>query len=139
MAATIRFYVKKLPGCELKESRVRTWRNAYTRELQARRRGGDTTVTELAEKKRGRPCLIGDELDKQVRDYLTTLRSHGAVVNTAIAVSCAEGIIINKDSNLLASNGGHIVLTSTGERICSVIWALTSEEPAKVSMRILQN
>lgn len=68
-------------------------------------------MTELAEKKRGRPCLIGDELDKQVRGYLTTLRSHGAVVNTAIAVSCTEGIIKNKDSNLLASNGGHIVLT----------------------------
>ena len=112
VAATIRFYIKKLPDCELKESSVRTRRNAYTRELQARRRScGDTTVTELVEKKRGRPCLIGEKLDKQVRDYLTTLRSHGAVVNTAIAVSCAEGIIKNKDSNLLASNGGHIVLT----------------------------
>ena len=68
-------------------------------------------MTELVEKKRGRPCLIGAKLDKQVRDYRTTLRSHGAVVNTAIAVRCSEGIIKNKDSNLLVSNGGHIVLT----------------------------
>ena len=47
----------------------------------------------------------------QVRAYLTSLRDHGAVVNTAIAISCAEGIVKNKDSNLLASNGGHIVLS----------------------------
>ena len=32
-------------------------------------------------------------------------------MNTAIAISCAEGIIMNRDSRLLASNGGHILLT----------------------------
>ena len=63
VAATIRFYAKRL---ELKESSVRTWRNVYTRELQKKRReGGDVTVTELAEKKRGRPYLLGDELDSR--------------------------------------------------------------------------
>ena len=92
VAATIRFYAKRLPDLELKESSVRTCRNVYIRELQKKRRdGGDVTVTKLTEKKRGRPYLLGDELDKQVRDYLTSLRSHGAVVNTAIAVSIAEG------------------------------------------------
>lgn len=39
------------------------------------------------------------------------MRVNGAAVNTAIAVACAEGIIKNHDSNLLASNGGHITLT----------------------------
>ena len=46
----------------------------------------------------------------QVRAYLTALRANGAVVNTAIAIGCAEGIVKSNDSNLLASNGGHIIL-----------------------------
>lgn len=34
------------------------------------------------------------------------------MVNTTIAIGCAEGIIRNKDSNLHAANG-HIVLTKS--------------------------
>ena len=49
----------------------------------------------------------------QVRAYLKALRANVAVVNTAIAIGCAEGIIRNKDSNLLAANGGHIALTKS--------------------------
>ena len=50
----------------------------------------------------------------------------------AIVVSYAEGIIKNKDSNLLASNGGHVVLTKYwGKNLLShKLWALSSEEPA---------
>ena len=44
----------------------------------------------------------------QVREYLNALR---AVVNTAIAIACAEGIVSSKDSNLLSCNGGHISLS----------------------------
>ena len=48
------------------------------------------TVTGPPEKKRGRPFLLGNELDKQIRDYLTSLSTHGAVVNTAIGM-CRRG------------------------------------------------
>ena len=111
VAATIRFYAKKFPN--LKESSVRTWKSAYTLEIKKRRREGhdDLSVKTLPEKKKGRPLLLGDELEMQVRAYLTTLRENGAVVNTAIAIACAEGIVTSKDSNLLASKGGHIALT----------------------------
>ena len=107
VAATMRFYAKKFV---LKESSRRTWRNTYTRELHSKK--DDITALKcLPEKKRGRPYLLGEELHKQVRAYVASLRANGAVVNTAIVLSCAEGIIKNHDSNLLASNGGHIVLT----------------------------
>ena len=43
--------------------------------------------------------------------YLQTLRANGGVVNILIAIGCAEGIIMSKDSNLLACNGGHIILS----------------------------
>ena len=68
-------------------------------------------VTKLPERRRGRPLLLGVELDRQVQSYLTSLRKNGAVVNTAIVMACAEGIVRSKDSNLLSSNGGHIFLT----------------------------
>ena len=111
VAATIHFYANKFPN--LKESSVHTWKSAYTLEIKKRRREGhnDLSVKTLHEKKRGRPLLLGDELDMQVRAYLTTLRENGAVVNTAIAIACAKGIGTSKDSNPLASKGGHIALT----------------------------
>ena len=37
----------------------------------------------------------------------------GGIVNTAITLGVAEGIVKNADSNLLVMNGGHIVLTKS--------------------------
>ena len=69
MAATMRFYAKKFV---LKESSVRTWRNTYTRELHSKK--DDITALKcLPEKKRDRPYLLGEELDKQVRAYVASL------------------------------------------------------------------
>ena len=111
IVAAIRYYSKKYP--DLKESSVRTWKNACTSEIKKRRRQGheDISVKKLPERKRGRSFLLGEELEMQVRAYLHALRANGAVVNTAIAIACAEGIVRNKDSNLLACNGGHISLS----------------------------
>ena len=62
--------------------------------------------------------------------YLVPLKTQGAVVNTAIAIGCAEGIVKSKDSNLLPSNGGHISLLSTGASISLLALALSSVERA---------
>ena len=107
---TVRYYASKL----LKESSVRTWKNVYTKEKQRLRKEGkdSTTIEELPSKKRGRPYLLGDDMEMQVRAYLTALRANGAVVNTAIAIGCAEGIVRSKDRSL-AVNGGHIALTKS--------------------------
>ena len=42
---------------------------------------------------------------------MIALRERGGVVNTAIVLACAEGIVKSNDSNLLACNGGHVVFT----------------------------
>ena len=55
--------------------------------------GEDMTVNELADKKRGRPLLLGCELDKQVQAYLILLRENGPVINTARTMACAEGVV----------------------------------------------
>ena len=111
VAATLRHYAPKHPG--LKESTIRTWRDICTAEVNARvkRKDDKIDIEELPTKKRGRPFLLGEELDKQVQTYLTHLRSTGSPVNTAITLGVAEGIVKNEVFNLLATNGGHIVLT----------------------------
>ena len=117
VAATLRKYSKRYPS--LKESSVRTWRDKYTQELNRRKQGvakseyGKIVISELPDKKTGRLYLLGEELDERVQRYLIALRERGAVINTSIVLACAEGLIKNQDSNLLASNGGHIVLTKS--------------------------
>ena len=112
VTATIRYFSKMHP--HLKESSVRTWKKKYLAEIARKRKTGDeTTVTELVNKKRGRPVLLGCDLDRQVRAYLLVLRDNGCVINTAILIACAEGVVKSFDSNLLDCNGGHIRLTKS--------------------------
>ena len=45
--------------------------------------------------------MIGEDLDKQIWNYIGYLRSTGAVVNTAVVIASAEGILMYKDPGLL--------------------------------------
>ena len=112
--ATVWYYTSKLPE-PLKESSVWTWKNVYTKEKQRLRKEGknSTTIEELPSKIRGRPYLLGDDMEMQVRACLPVLSANSAVVNTAIAIGCVEGIVQNKDGHLLAVTGGHIALTKS--------------------------
>ena len=61
---TVRYYASKFPE-PVKESSVRTWKNMYTKEKQRLRKEGkhSTTIDDLPSKKRGRPYLLGDDLE----------------------------------------------------------------------------
>ena len=65
----------------------------------------------LPEKPRGRPLLVGKELEDNVKSFEGELRSSGAIVNSAIVRAAARGIVVAKDANLLKENGGGINLT----------------------------
>ena len=109
VAASLRCFASRFP--DLKESSVRTWRNSYKEELSRKRKiKDDSDIAELPQKKKGRPLLIGNKLDDQVKSYIQYLRTKGTPVNTAVVLGVAHGIVKNQDSSLLAANGGHIVL-----------------------------
>jgi len=84
----------------------------YKKELADRVKvGGSLTIEKLEIKKRGHPYLLGEEMDRQLQEYIKSLREAKAVINSAIVISAAEGIVKSYNSNLLESNGGHIKCT----------------------------
>ena len=87
--------------------------NLYQSELQRKFKSGSTAngndeipVTEgiptLPLKKTGRPLTIGEELDRQVQEYIRE-PGIGAVVNTDVVIATGNGILMSKDANLLSS------------------------------------
>jgi hypothetical protein len=114
-SSTIKQFQSEFPG--LRESTVRNFRNKYNTALKSRKRkldflndDCDIAVDELIPAKRGRKALLGDELDSDVQTYIRTLRKSGAVINTAICIAVAEGIVNAHDKQLLTCNGGPITL-----------------------------
>ena len=67
--------------------------------------------SELKPAKRGRPLLLGESIDNKIQQYLTKLRECGSVVNTAITIAGAKGIVLKIDKTQLVENGGHLNLT----------------------------
>ena len=110
VTSTIRFFKKDFPDRPLKESTVRTWKKQYELQLKARIISGrSTNLTKMEPRaKRGCPFLLGVCMDKELQMYITTLRGAGCVINSAIVMGAAEGIVKKHNSNLLATNGGHI-------------------------------
>ena len=86
----------------MKESTVRGWVTTYQKRLYSLRKASHL----LSEKSRGRPLLIGSELEEQVKSFVGQLRRSWAVVNSAIVRAAARGIILAKDANFLEENEG---------------------------------
>lgn len=84
--------------------------------------GEESTSNEAAEvntleiKRKGRPLLLGTDLDAAVQEYIQSLRMAGGVVNTLVVMAAAEGIVAVRDVSKLVSHGGHIDITKTWAR-----------------------
>ena len=70
-------------------------------------------MLELHAKKRERPLLLGEELDRKVKLYLNVMRSRGAVVNASVVVGVANSVVAME---------GILRSKVTGQRICRVEW-----------------
>lgn len=110
-ASTVRKFSGKFP--KLAESTVRSMKKSYEASLKTRKRklDFDGEITELVPKKRGRPLLLGAELDTKIQKYINVLRDNGAVINTQIVVAAGKGIVTGTDKSLLVENGGSINIT----------------------------
>ena len=109
-------------GRKVPESSARRFKSEYLQKIKAMARDRDNgdesenvalVVNSLPTKPRGRPLLLGQDLDKAVQDYVSAMRTVGGVINTAIVMAAAEGIVSAHDVAKLSSRGGHIHITKT--------------------------
>ena len=86
---------------------------AYLDSLKKKRKADsdDEEVTVLPPKKRGRPFLLGEHVDKQLQLYLKKIRDQGGVITASVVVAAARGILLSSDSSKLVEFGGHIDLS----------------------------
>jgi len=73
-------------------------------------------VQSIPSKKRGRPLLLGSELDEQVKAYIKDVRGKGGAIDTTLVIACAEAIVKRVNNKLLKDNGGPIDLSKPGLR-----------------------
>ena len=108
-------YFSELFKRNVPETTVRRLKCEYVNALSEKRSNGkkgiDCEVSTLPLKPRGRPLLLGPELDVAIQDYIKALRSTGGVVNTAIILAAAEGIIGARCPGKLKKQGGDLLLT----------------------------
>lgn len=134
---TMIFFQKESLDRPLKESTVRTWKNKYWEELKSRLKLGKLVqIEKLESARRGHPLLLGSKIDKEVEEYVKSLREAGDAVNSAIVRGVAEGIIEKYDSNLLECNGGHISITKTWAKIFCIAWASLNEDKNGITLFI---
>ena len=91
---------------------VRRFKNNYQTQLKTsiKEVSDNSTVKELVSKKQGCPLFVGEVLDEQMGEYVRELRKSGVIINAHMVIAVGMGLVLNKDANLLAENGGHISL-----------------------------
>ena len=109
--AASNYYSVKL-GKKVNKSTIHSIKLAYLKRVKENKGdSSDDDITELPLKKRGRPLLLGKNLDKQVQLYLRKMRENGGVVTASVVVAAARGIAMSRDRTQLAEFDGHIQLT----------------------------
>ena len=108
-SAAIRHFQTEFPY--LKWTTVNDWKTAMTAKMkQADSSGKFQPITLLEDKKTGRPSTLSDELTRELKLYIEVIREGGGMINTAIVIAAATGMLQKRDPASLASNGGHITL-----------------------------
>ena len=108
LLAAKRKFSSKL-GINISKNTIQGFRVAYLQEI-SRKRKADEDVLELFPKKRGRPLMLGEKLDRMVQNYILKTREKGGTITTAIVIAGAKGIVKSIDRSLLAEFGGPATL-----------------------------
>lgn len=92
-SAAARKYSKKL-DTSLNESSVRLWVVKYKEEVSRKIKSGEELPMDILPlKKRGRPLLIRELLDSQVKAYIKCVPESGGVITSTIVVAAGEAIV----------------------------------------------
>ena len=109
VAAASRHFSRKLSK-GVNEMTVRSIRSAYQEGVKRKRPvevDEEEDVVALPPIKRGRPVLLGQELDSLVQMYLGNMRD---AVSARIVIAAARGILLKCNRSKLVEFGGHVQL-----------------------------
>ena len=110
----------------INESTARRLKTEYLEKLKEASKtksGENVTVDSLETKQKGRPLLLGEELDTLVQEYVSSLRIAGEVVNTVVVRAAAEGIIsLPEISPNLLPMVDTLTLLKAGQCPCLTEW-----------------
>ena len=98
--SAMRYYDKNYPDLakKLKETSVWRFKDMYNDKVKKLIHSSTcespSVVKELVPKKRGRPLLISEELDGQVKEHIKELRRLGVVINNDVVIAVGTGIVM---------------------------------------------
>ena len=102
VTSTLRHYSKTFPDLSLKETYMHRFKNQYQCTIKEQVKSGESgNIKALPTKTMGRPLLIGEEADGQVREYVRFLRQRGSAVDTSVVIAIGESVLESIDANLL--------------------------------------
>ena len=70
-------------------------------------------MTKLPSKKHGRPLLLGEKLDTEIKCYIQAVHEGGGVVTLTITMAVATAIVGKHDRTYLKENGVLVMITKT--------------------------
>ena len=106
-------HFSKVLNRKINESTARRLKSEYVQALAQKNDPEGPLVKCLPTKTQGRLLLLGQDIDKAVQEYIEATRAAGGVVNTAIVMAAAVGIMSSRDVTKLSSHGGYVNITKT--------------------------
>ena len=80
------------------------WVTTYNREMESKQKAGEEVcaIPVLPVAKHGRPLLLGDTLDSEVKSYIRSVHEGGGLVTTEITMAAARAIVRKYNPGLIA-------------------------------------
>ena len=94
-------------GKKISECTVRNYKKKLTNQIQRTKQ----PINSLPSNKRGRPPILGEELDNKVQDALKRIRQDGVTINRHIVIATGTAIVRHYKPSLLKDHGGPLQLT----------------------------
>ena len=137
LTATAQKFSKTL-GKPVAYTTVQSIRNDYWKKLREDVQD-PLDISSLPLAKRGRPLLIGEELDSRVLQHIMAIRKEGGCISLKIILGAAIGILKATRPSALKVNGGPLSLTKHWAKSFATRHKLVKRKATKAAKKIPSN